>query len=51
LHGGPEPPAWAQAGTESFEADPAPEVRERYAASRDLVREAARDNRPAGPGA
>ena len=50
LAGGPEPPTWAQGGTETFEADPAPEVRERYAASRDLVREAARDNGPAGPG-
>jgi xylulokinase len=50
LAGGPEPPPWAQGGTETFEADPAPEVRERYAASRDLVREAARDNGPAGTG-
>src|SRR5829696_6478213 len=49
LAGGPEPPPWAPGGTETFEADPAPEVRERYAASRDLVREAARDDGPAGP--
>ena len=39
LAGGGEPPVWEQAGTSTYAADPTPEVRERYAASRDLVRE------------
>jgi xylulokinase len=37
LAGGDEPPRWTQAGTSSHEADPTPEVRERYAACRDLT--------------
>jgi xylulokinase len=49
LAGGPEPPPWAPGGAETFEAEPTPEVRERYAASRDLVREAERDNRAGSP--
>jgi xylulokinase len=35
LTGGAEPPAWAMDGTERYEADPEPAVRERYAAARD----------------
>jgi xylulokinase len=41
LAGGPEPPPWTQAGAETFEAEPAPAVRERYAACRELVLDAA----------
>jgi xylulokinase len=37
LAGGDEPPAWAAAGTTRYEADPAPQVRERYAEVRELV--------------
>jgi xylulokinase len=44
LAGGAEPPPWEPAGAASFEAEPTPAVRERYAASRDLVREAEGDN-------
>jgi xylulokinase len=39
LAGGDEPPGWEQAGTRTYAADPTPEVRERYAAVRDLVSE------------
>jgi xylulokinase len=50
LAGGDEPPGWAQAGTSSHEADPTPEVRERYAACRDLTLDRAeRDNGAARP--
>jgi xylulokinase len=49
LTGGPEPPAWAPGGTETFQAEPTPGVRERYAASRDLVREAEQDNGAGSP--
>jgi xylulokinase len=35
LAGGPTPPSWQLAGTTRHEADPTPEVRERYAAARD----------------
>jgi xylulokinase len=50
LAGGDEPPRWAQAGTSSHEADPTPEVRERYAACRDLTLDRAeRDNGAARP--
>ena len=37
LAGTPEPPVWAAASTTTFEADPTPAVRERYAAVRDLT--------------
>lgn len=37
LSGADAPPAWAIEGTESFEADPTPAVRERYAEVRDLT--------------
>jgi xylulokinase len=37
LAGGDEPPAWELPGTEVFEAEPVPAVRERYAQVRDLV--------------
>jgi xylulokinase len=37
--GTPEPPVWTEEGVERFEADPAPSVRERYAAARDHVLE------------
>src|SRR5204862_5043101 len=37
LSGAGEPPNWAAAETTSFEADPTPDVRERYAAVRDLT--------------
>ena len=49
LAGGPEPPPWELAGTETYEADPVPAVRERYAARRDLTIEAERDNDAASP--
>jgi xylulokinase len=49
LAGGPEPPRWDLAGAETFEADPVPEVRERYAACRDHVMEIAGDNGAASP--
>jgi xylulokinase len=39
LAGGDDPPEWELEGTTTSEARPTPEVRERYAASRDLVRE------------
>jgi xylulokinase len=39
LAGGDEPPEWELAGARTYEAAATPEVRERYAASRDLVRE------------
>jgi xylulokinase len=35
--GGDEPPQWTASGLERHEADPTPEVREAYAAARDLV--------------
>ena len=50
LAGGPEPPRWALAGTETFEADPVPEVRERYRDRRDLTADQAqRDNDAPSP--
>ena len=49
LAGGAEPPGWELAGTETYEAEPAPAVRERYAACRDLTIEAERDNNAASP--
>jgi xylulokinase len=35
--GQPEPPQWTLAGTETYEADPTPHVRESYAKARELV--------------
>jgi xylulokinase len=32
-----EPPQWTLVGTEIYEADPTPHVRETYAKARDLV--------------
>jgi xylulokinase len=40
LAGGERPPEWPAAGSAIFQADPAPAVRERYAARRDLITEA-----------
>ncbi|MDQ1288514.1 MAG: xylulokinase [Actinomycetota bacterium] len=37
LTGGEEPPAWQLTGTELFEADPTPAVRERYASVQDMT--------------
>ena len=37
LAGTPEPPQWTVSGTELYEADPTPAVREAYARARDLV--------------
>jgi xylulokinase len=37
LDGSAEPPRWELPGTQDFEAEPTPEVRERYAAARDLT--------------
>ena len=37
LAGGGEPPSWPLAGVESYEGDPLPAVRERYAEVRDLT--------------
>jgi xylulokinase len=37
LEGSGEPPRWELPGTQEFQADPTPEVRERYAAARDLT--------------
>ena len=37
LTGGEEPPSWDLAGTETYEADPDPAVRSRYAEVRDLT--------------
>ncbi|MFI5625099.1 xylulokinase [Nocardioides sp. NPDC051685] len=37
LVGGEEPPSWELAGTETYEADPDPAVRSRYAEVRDLT--------------
>jgi xylulokinase len=37
LSGGDAPPEWAAADTETFEAEPTPGVRERYAEVRDLT--------------
>ncbi|MGY0385781.1 xylulokinase [Nocardioides sp. WG-D5] len=37
LAGGEEPPSWELAGTETYEADPDPAVRSRYAEVRDLT--------------
>jgi xylulokinase len=37
LSGEGAPPVWAAAGTQVFEADPTPSVRERYASVRDLA--------------
>jgi xylulokinase len=50
LAGGDEPPRWELAGTTSHEAAPAPAVRERYAACRELTLDRAeRDNDAATP--
>jgi xylulokinase len=49
LAGGAEPPAWELAGAETFEAEPVPAVRERYAACRDLTLGTAGDNGAASP--
>jgi xylulokinase len=50
LAGGPEPPRWEPAGTETYEADPTPAVRERYRDRRDLTADQAeRDNGAASP--
>jgi xylulokinase len=50
LAGGDAPPRWELAGTETFEAEPTPAVRERYAACRDLTLEQAeRDKDAARP--
>jgi xylulokinase len=35
--GGDTPPEWSLSGTETYEAEPVPAVREQYAAARDLV--------------
>ena len=43
-----ELPDWTRGGTETFEADPAPAVREQYAAVRDMT--AVRGGGPAVPG-
>jgi xylulokinase len=37
LDGGAEPPGWQAGGAETYEADPVPAVRERYAEVRDLT--------------
>jgi xylulokinase len=37
LEGSAEPPRWELPGTQEFQADPTPEVRQRYAAARDLT--------------
>jgi xylulokinase len=37
LSGDPEPPRWERTGLETYEAEPAPAVRERYAEARDHV--------------
>ena len=37
LTGGERPPSWPAPGTEVYEADPVPAVRERYAEVRDLT--------------
>jgi xylulokinase len=37
LTGGPSAPDWSGADTESFEAEPQPAVRERYAQVRDMT--------------
>jgi xylulokinase len=37
LDGAAEPPRWELPGTQRFQADPTPEVRQRYAAARDLT--------------
>jgi xylulokinase len=50
LAGGDQPPAWPQAGASIYQADPAPAVRERYAACRDLTTEATPDRPPGGRG-
>jgi xylulokinase len=50
LAGGTEPPGWELAGAETHQAEPTPEVRERYAARRELfVERAERDNGAASP--
>jgi xylulokinase len=48
LAGGDRAPDWDQAGAGTYQAAPAPAVRERYAACRDLTIEADRDNLAAG---
>jgi xylulokinase len=37
LSGDEQPPDWELAGTSTYEADPTPEVRARYAEVRDLT--------------
>ncbi len=37
LNGGDVPPEWGRAGTDVYEADPVPAVRERYAEVRQLT--------------
>ena len=50
LAGGTEPPGWELAGVDTHQAEPTPEVRERYAARRELfVERAERDNGAASP--
>ena len=50
LAGGPEPPRWELAGTETHEAEPTPAVREQYRERRDLTADqAAQDNGAASP--
>jgi xylulokinase len=50
LAGGTEPPGWELAGAVSRQAEPTPQVRERYAACRELfVERAGRDNDAASP--
>jgi xylulokinase len=50
LTGGTEPPGWELAGVDTHQAEPTPEVRERYAARRELfVNQAGRDNGAASP--
>jgi xylulokinase len=41
LAGGDEPPPWATASTTTYDADPTPAVRHRYAEVRDMTASAA----------
>jgi xylulokinase len=49
LAGGDAPPAWDLGGAETFEVEPVPAVRERYAACQDLTLGTAGDNKAASP--
>ena len=49
LAGGGQPPRWDPPGAETYQAEPVPAVRERYAACQDLTIEAAHDNGAASP--